>query len=68
MINCFLLVIEKEFMSVSAERQKESEKLQEVTRSLTLQLRERDDQIEELKQSLKGKYIVCTLDIIKLSE
>ena len=43
-------------MSVSAERQKESEKLQEVTRSLTLQLRERDQQIEELKQSLKGKY------------
>ena len=41
---------------MSAERQKEIEKLQEVTTSLTLQLRERDKQIEELKQSLKGHY------------
>ena len=41
---------------MSAERQNEIEKLQEVTTSLTLQLQERDKQIEELKQSLKGKY------------
>ena len=41
---------------MSAERQKEIEKLQEVTTSLSLQLQERDKQIEELKQSLKGKY------------
>ena len=49
--------MEKELVSVSAERQKELEKLQEVTTSLTLQLRERDKQIEKLKQSLEGKYI-----------
>ena len=41
---------------MSAERQKEIEKLQELTTSLMLQLRERDEQIEELKQSLNGKY------------
>ena len=41
---------------MSAERQNEIEKLQEVTTSLTLQLRERDKQIEELKQSLKGNW------------
>ena len=52
-------------MSVSAERQKEIEKLQEVTTSLRLQLQERDEQIEELNQSLKGKYY--RIDII-LSE
>ena len=41
---------------MAAERQKEIEKLQDITTSLTLQLRERDEQIEELKQSLKGNY------------
>ena len=56
MITCFLLVIEKEFVSMAAKRQKEIEKLQDITTSLTLQLRERDEQIEELKQSLKGNY------------
>ena len=56
MITCFLLVIEKEFVSMASERQKEIEKLQDITTSLTLQLRERDEQIEELKQSLKGNY------------
>ena len=56
MITCILLVIEKEFVSMAAERQKEIEKLQDITTSLTLQLRERDKQIEELKQSLKGNY------------
>ena len=56
MITCFLLVIEKEFMSMVDERQKEIEKLQDITTSLTLQLQERDEQIEELKQSLKGNY------------
>ena len=43
-------------MSVSAERQKEIRKLEEVTTSLMLQPQERDEQIEELKQSLKGNY------------
>ena len=43
-------------LSVSAERQKELETLQEIITSLTLQLRERDQQIEELKQSLKGNW------------
>ena len=56
MITCILLVIEKEFVSMAAERQKEIEKLQDITTSLTLQLQERDEQIEELKQSLKGNY------------
>ena len=41
---------------MSAERQKEIEKLQEITTSLSLQPQERDKQIEELNQSLKGKY------------
>ena len=48
--------IEKKILSVSAERQKELETLQEIITSLTLQVRERDQQIEELKQSLKGNW------------
>ena len=48
-VNSFL-VIEKE----SIEKQRKIKKLQDVTMSLTLQ--ERDDQIEELKQGLKGNY------------
>ena len=55
MITCFLIVIEKELVSLSAERQKEIEK-QEITTSLSLQPQERDEQIEELNQNLKGKY------------
>ena len=59
MIN-FLLILykatEKNIQSVSAERQKELETLQEIITSMTLQLRERDQQIEELKQSLKGNW------------
>ena len=43
-------------LSVSAERQKELETLQEIVTSLTLQLRERDQQIEVLKHSLKGNW------------
>ena len=50
-MNSFL-VTEKEIV----EKQRKIEKQQEITSSLTLQLRERDEQIEELKQSLKGKY------------
>ena len=50
----FIIVFEKELLSVSVERQREIETLQEIITSLTLQLRERDKQIEELKQSLKG--------------
>ena len=41
---------------MSTERQKELETLHEIITSLTLQLRERDQQIEELKQSLKGNW------------
>ena len=48
--------IEKNILSVSAERQKELETLQDIITSLTLQLRERDQQIKELKQSLKGNW------------
>ena len=59
MINFLIILykaIEKNILSVSAERQKELETLQEIITSLTLQLRERDQQIEELKQSLKGNW------------
>ena len=57
MIN-FLIILykafEKNILSVSVERQKELETLQEIIMSLSLQLRERDKQLEDLKQSLKG--------------
>ena len=43
-------------MTMSAERQKAIDKLQEVTISLMLQLQERDKLIKELKQNSKGKY------------
>lgn len=43
-------------MSEAAERQKEIIELQNVTTSLSLQLRERDEQIKKLNQTLKGKY------------
>ena len=41
---------------MSVERQKEIETLQEIITSLTLQLRERDKHIKEIKQSVKGNY------------
>ena len=50
----FFTVFEKELLSVSNKRQREIETLQEIITSLTLKVRERDKQIEELKQSLKG--------------
>ena len=50
-------------LSVSAERQKELETLQEIVTSLTLQLRERDQQIKELKQNLKGNWYKSLLII-----
>ena len=43
-------------MSEAAERQKEIIELQNVTTSLSLQLRERDEQTKKLNQTLKGKY------------
>ena len=48
------LVIKEELLSVSTERQKELETLQEVITSLMLQLRERNKQFETLRQNLKG--------------
>ena len=39
---------------MSVERQKEIETLQAIITSLTLQLRERDKHIKEIKQSVKG--------------
>ena len=50
------LVIKEELLSVSAERQKELETLQEVITSLMLRLRERNKQFEELRQRLKGNW------------
>ena len=49
----YSIVFEKELLSVYVERQGEIETLQEII-TLRLQLRERDKQIEELKQNLKG--------------
>ena len=42
------------FFFILAELMLDKEKLQEVITSLTVQLREKDKQIEELNQSLKG--------------
>ena len=50
------LVIKEELLSVSAERQKELETLQDVITSLMLRLRERNKQFEALRQSLKGNW------------
>ena len=50
------LVIKEELLSVSAERQKELETLQEVITSLTKRFNKRNKQFEELKQSLKGNW------------
>ena len=50
------LVIKEELLSMSAERQKELETLQEVMTSLTLRLRERNKQFEALRQSFKGNW------------
>lgn len=43
----------------TAKRQREVEELQQVVTSMTLQLRERDKQNEELKQSLKSNQYYC---------
>ena len=59
----FLLVIEKELVSVATERQKEIETLQEIITSLTLQLRERDKQIEEIKPNLKGNWYMSGKEV-----
>ena len=48
-----ILVSEKEYVK----KQRELEKQQEIIATLMLQLQERDEQIEEFKQSLKGNYI-----------
>ena len=53
----YSIVFENELLSVSVERQGEIETLQEIITTLRLQLRERDKQIEELKQRLKGCYL-----------
>ena len=59
----------KKFEPESAERLNEIEKMQEITTSLTLQIQERDQQIEKLKKSLKGYsyyYIDVTFDCMSL--
>ena len=53
-MNVLFLDTEKELLSVSAKRVSELETLQEIIMSLSLQLRERNKQIEQLKQSLIG--------------
>ena len=63
----FLLVSykanEQNILSVSTERQKEIETLQKIITSLTLQLRERNKQIKELKQSLKGNWYMSKYQV-----
>ena len=54
---------EQNILSVSTERQKEIETLQKIITSLTLQLRERNKQIEELKQSLKGNWYMSKYQV-----
>ena len=54
---------EQNILSVSAERQKEIETLQKIITSLTLHLRERNKQIEELKQSLKGNWYMSKYQV-----
>ena len=49
------LVTEKELLSVLADRQRELQTLQEIKTSLTLRLKDREKQIKELKQNLRGK-------------
>ena len=53
--SCFYIAAEKNLLSMSAKRQIELEKLQEIITLLTLNLRERGKQIQRLNQSLKGK-------------
>ena len=50
------LVFKEELLSMSGERQKELETLQEVMTSLTLRLRERNKQFEALRQSFKSNW------------
>ena len=50
------IVIKEELLSVSAERQKKLETLQEVITFLMLRLRERNKQFEVLRQNLKGNW------------
>ena len=51
----FFIVIKKRELSLSGEEREEIGKSPE-TLKLRLQLKEKDKQIEELKQSLKGKW------------
>ena len=55
-VNIFFVLVE--LQSVSDKRQREIDTLQETITLFTLQLKERDGQIEELKQSLKGIHTV----------
>lgn len=54
MILLFSIVNEIALMSISAERLREIQTLQEVVTSLTLQLKKRDKEIKDLKQKFKG--------------
>lgn len=56
MSNLFLLATRKKLHLASAETLGENDVLQDIITSLTLQLQERDEQIEKLKQSLRGSY------------
>lgn len=53
------LAIEKELLLKTTVRQREVEELQQVVTTLTLQLREKGKQNEELKKRLKGNQYYC---------
>ena len=53
-MNFSFLATEKELLSVSLEKQREIEEHQKIITSLTLQLREKDEENETLKLNLQG--------------
>ena len=62
--NLFFLVTGKKLHLASSETPGENDGVQDIITSLTLQLQERDKQIEKLKQNLRGScnyllLIVC---------
>ena len=61
----FLLVIEKEIVSVSTKGQKEKETQQEIITSLTLQLKEKDELLSEATERLTGVQEIITSSKLK---
>lgn len=62
----FSIANEIALMSISAERLREIQTLQEAVTSLTLQLKKRDKEIKDLKQKFKGMYLALKHNYILL--